>query len=160
MKTTKVSDNCIKLLHHFEGCKLKAYKCPAGVWTIGFGNTFYEDGSKVKEGDVITQERALSLCKAILVKFEQDVLRLVNRDLEQHEFDALVSFRYNAGASYKSNGQWKLFNIWSKAQRKDADMQSYWENLAVTGGGVKLNGLVKRRKAEAKLYCKGILDLS
>ncbi len=151
------SEQGIKLLHHFEGCKLKAYKCPAGVWTIGFGNTTYEDGSKVKEGDTITQERANELFKRIIKRFEQRVLEKIKRPLKQHEFDALVSFCYNAGTSYKNKaGQWVDYNIWKKAEAQDKDIREYWETLAVTGGGKKLPGLVRRRAAEVQLYIAGV----
>ena len=61
----KVNAEGYALIKRFEGCRLKAYKCPANVWTIGFGNTFYENGEKVKEGDVITQQRADELAKFI-----------------------------------------------------------------------------------------------
>ena len=61
----------LKLIKDSEGCKLKAYKCPADKWTIGFGNTFYEDGDKVKEGDTITKEEAYHLFYLISTKFEK-----------------------------------------------------------------------------------------
>ena len=57
----KTSNEGIKLIKRFEGCKLKAYKCAAGVTTIGYGNTFYENGNKVLIQDVISQERAEEL---------------------------------------------------------------------------------------------------
>ena len=50
----KVNEEGYALIKRFEGCRLKAYRCPSNVWTIGYGNTFYEDGTKVKDGDVIT----------------------------------------------------------------------------------------------------------
>ena len=54
------------LIKHFEGCKLTAYQCSANRWTIGYGNTFFEDGTPVKQGDTITQERADKLFDIIL----------------------------------------------------------------------------------------------
>lgn len=151
-----VSEQGIRLLHHFEGCKLKAYKCPAGVWTIGFGNTFYEDGSKVKEGDIITQERADSLFLNILKKFELTVLEKVKRPLKCFEFDALVSFCYNCGTSYRTAaGQWRDYDIWRRAQQKEDGMQKYWSNLAITAGGKRKEGLARRRRSEVRLYLKG-----
>ena len=62
MEVNKASRDLIK---HFEGCKLKAYKCPAGLWTISWGLTFYPDGTKVKEGDVITQQQAEDYFNAV-----------------------------------------------------------------------------------------------
>jgi lysozyme len=61
------------LIKKFEGCKLKAYKCPAGLWTISWGLTFYPDGTKVKEGDVITQQQAEDYFNAIVDDFAKKV---------------------------------------------------------------------------------------
>lgn len=146
-----VSNNCIELIKHFEGCKLKAYPDAKGIWTIGFGATFYENGRKVMKGDTITQERAESLLKAHLIRFEQIVLEKVKRPLKQQEFDAAVSFCYNAGTSYKTKGgTWKDYDLWKNITNNLPEklMKEYWEGLAITSGGVKLNGLVRRRKSE------------
>lgn len=154
-----ISQMGIDLISHFEGMRLEAYQDSVGIWTISIGCTFYEDGSKVKKGDKITQERAIQLFRNIIKKFEQMVLNKVKRPLSQHEFDAAVSFAYNAGTSYKSSGGWKDFSLWSNIQNKMplAEIKPYWESLATTGGGKVLNGLVRRRKAEAWLYCNGEL---
>jgi len=92
------SENCYSLIRHFEGCRLKAYKCPAGIWTIGYGNTQYEDGRMVKAGDEITQSRAATLLQLIVAKFAISTDMMVKQEIRQHEFDALVSFCYNIGA--------------------------------------------------------------
>jgi len=83
------SNKCYALIKEFEGCQLKAYKCPAGIWTIGYGNTQYEDGRPVREGDTITQERAEKLLKIIVEKFAISVEKSLKRYVKQHEFDAL-----------------------------------------------------------------------
>ena len=85
------------LIRRFEGCKLKAYQCSAKVWTIGVGNTFYEDGSSVKQGDVITQERADRLFVILLDQFAAQVRPLIKQPLNDNQFGALLSFAYNAG---------------------------------------------------------------
>ena len=65
-------------MHHYEGLKLTAYLCPAKVWTIGYGNTFYENGTKVKQGDKITKERADQLFINITnKKFAEPLLKLI-----------------------------------------------------------------------------------
>lgn len=151
----RTSNKGLDLIKHFEGCKLKAYQCTGGKWTIGYGATFYENGKQVKDGDVITQKRADELLIGLLVKFEQKVLSKVNRQLLQHEFDAAVSFCFNAGTSYKTKGgSWKDYDIWKNINNGliGDEMRTYWQNLAVTAGGVKLSGLVRRRKAEVEMY--------
>ena len=144
MKTGTAGINLIKL---FEGCKLTAYKCPAGIWTIGFGNTYYEDGSKIKEGDKITQERADALLANLLPKYEAIVKKKITIPLTQNQFDALVSYVWNTGGS---DTLYKLIN--NKAS--DAEIRTWFETKYITGGGHILAGLVKRRKAEADLFFK------
>ena len=85
------------LLKKFEGCKLKAYRCPAGILTIGYGHTSAAGAPEVKEGMTITQQQAEDILKADLVKYEQPVAAMVKVDLEQNQFDVLVDFAYNAG---------------------------------------------------------------
>ena len=141
----KTSQKGIDLIKKFEGCQLKAYQCPAGIWTIGYGNTFYEDGSKVKQGDIITQEKANSLLLHLLPKFEAIVGKNIQVNLTQNQFDALVSYVWNTGGS---NTLYGLIN--SKAT--PFSIRQWFETKYITGGGKVLPGLVARRKAEADLY--------
>ena len=90
----KTSDNGINLIKEFEGCMLTAYRCPAGVLTIGYGHT----GSDVKAGMKITKEKATELLKKDLIKFEKHVMKYDNvYHFNQNQFDALVSFAFNIG---------------------------------------------------------------
>src|SRR6218665_3122481 len=82
-----------------EGLVLTAYLCPANVWTIGYGNTYYSDNSKVKKDDKITKEQAEKLFESKLGFYETSVLKSVKGSLTQYQFNALVSFCYNVGAS-------------------------------------------------------------
>ena len=141
MKTSEVGKDLIK---KFEGVRLRAYKCSAGVPTIGFGNTFYENGVKVKMSDSITLERARTLFDILLPKYEKIVLNKVKRVLKQNEFDALVSHTYNTGGS---STLFKLVNA-------NLDCSSWWLNKYTTANGKKLKGLVERRKQEYELYSK------
>ncbi len=141
----KTSQKGIDLIKKFEGCKLKAYQCPAGIWTIGYGNTFYEDNSKVKQGDVITQDRANSLLLHLLPKFEAIVNKNIQATINQNQFDALVSYVWNTGGS---NTLYGLIN--SKAPV--SSIRQWFETKYITGGGKVLAGLVTRRKSEADLY--------
>lgn len=100
-------------------------------------------------GDKITEAQARELLAFHLTKFEKTALSKVKRPLKQNEFDALVSFCFNAGTSYKTaTGQQRDYEIWKRADKQTPGMKEYWEGLAVTAAGKKLKGLVRRRKAE------------
>jgi len=144
MKTAKKG---IDLIKKWEGCKLESYKCSAGHDTIGFGNTFYEDGTKVKPGDKITQKRAESLLINLLPKFENIVNKKITVSLTQNQFDALVSYTWNTGGSDT------LFNLINK-KASDKEIRTWFETKYITAGGKQVKGLVNRRKDEANLYFK------
>jgi lysozyme len=135
----------IALIKKWESCKLAAYKCSAGRDTIGFGNTFYEDGSKVKPGDIITKQRADTLFANIVTKFERIVTKNVKVIINQNQFDALVSHTWNTGGSNT------LFSLVSK-KASDSEIRNWFETKYITAGGKVLKGLVNRRKEEANLY--------
>jgi lysozyme len=132
----------VELIKEFEGCKLKAYLCPAKKATIGYGNTFYSNGSKVKIGDVITQEQADDLLRLILPEFESIVTKRIKVNLTQNQFDALVSHAFNTGGS---DTLFKLVN-------EGRDVRQWWTTRYIQGGGKVLAGLVRRRKAEYDLF--------
>ena len=135
----------IKLIKKWESCKLESHKCAAGLWTIGFGNTFYEDGGKVKQGDKITQQRADELFKNLLPKFESIVNKKIKVTLNQNQFDALVSHTWNTGGSET------LFNLVNTNSTSSA-IRMWFETKYITANGKELKGLVNRRKEEANLY--------
>lgn len=138
------------LIKSFEGCKLKAYKCPAGLNTIGFGSTFYPDGTKVKEGDVITKERADELFDAIADDFVKKVKPLIKKELSDNNFSALVSFAYNAGVgNLKNSTLLKKVNANPNDETIRAEFMKW-----VRANNKVLAGLERRRKAEADLYFK------
>src|SRR5689334_10414697 len=92
------SIKCFDFIKSKEGLRLKAYQDSAGVWTIGYGTIIYEDLKPVKKGDVITKERAESLIEREIVSKSAKVnAATVSVSLNQNQFDALVSFTYNAG---------------------------------------------------------------
>jgi lysozyme len=138
----------IDLVKSFEGLRLTAYKCSAGKDTIGYGNTFYEDGSKVKPGDKITVDRAVKLLEFILDKFEDSVEKLVTPELNENQMAALVSFAYNCGVgNLKSSTLLKKVN----ADPDDPTIADEFKKWTRANGKV-LTGLVKRRNAESILY--------
>ena len=147
MKLNKAGADLIK---SFEGCKLDAYKWSANKETIGYGNTFYEDGTPVKMGDKITKERAESLFELIADSFASKVKPLVTANVNSNQFDALVSFAYNCGiANLKSSTLLRKVN----ANPNDSTIAAEFEKWNKAGGKV-LAGLTRRRKAEADLYFK------
>lgn len=146
----QINKEGIDLIKKFEGCRLKAYKCPAGIWTIGYGNTFYEDGMKVKEGDVITQERAESLAAFVITQFAVTIAPFIKQPLTDNQFSACVSLSYNIGqGNFKKSSVFKKLNV-NPNDPTIADSFRLWNK----GGGQVLPGLVKRREAEIALYFK------
>jgi lysozyme len=136
------------LIKQFEGCKLKAYKCPAGLWTISWGLTFYPDGTKVKEGDVITQQQAEDYFNAIVDDFAKGVDVLVKSNVTANNFSAIVSFAFNVGM-----GNFRRSTLLRKvnANPKDPSIRAEFKKWVRANDRVLL-GLQRRRNAESKLY--------
>ena len=137
-----ISQEGISLIKKFEGCELEAYKCAAGVWTIGYGHT-----KNVKEEDSITKEEAETLLVNELMDYCNYVDLYVKVPLKQNQFDALVSWTYNLGpTNLQSSTMLKFLNAgdyhliptqikrWNKAK------------------GQVLEGLTRRREAEALMF--------
>ena len=138
----RISQEGVNLIKHFEGCRLEAYKCPAGVWTVGYGHT-----KEVKEGDAIEQEAAEAFLIEDLESFEQAVTRLVEVPLTQQQFDALVSWTFNLGAGNLAESTLlRKLNNYQYAEVPEQMMR--W----VRAGGQVLDGLIRRRAAEAALF--------
>jgi len=137
------------LIKTFEGLSLKPYKCSAGVPTIGYGNTYYENGVKVQMSDTpITKQRAEELLKHSADRYALKVANLLKKPVTQNQFNALVSFAYNVGSgALASSTLLKLVNI----NPNDAMISK--EFLKWTkAGGVKNKGLENRRIKESALY--------
>ena len=134
----------IDLIKHFEGCELNAYKCPAGVWTIGYGHI-----KGVSEGLSITQEQAEQMLLDELKEYENYINELVTVNLSQNQFDALVSWVYNLGpANLQSSTLLKVLN---SGDYSGVPAQIERWNKA---GGKVLEGLIRRREAESALFCE------
>ena len=148
-KITKISSKGIELIKSFEGLRLKPYLCSAKVPTIGYGNTFYENGKKVTLKDPeITESRATELLAWSLTKFEQYVDSYCSDDINQNQFDALVSFCYNLGpANLKSSTLLKKVNT----DPNDPSIEKEFLKWNKAGGRA-LAGLTRRRQAELALY--------
>ena len=130
------------LLKKFEGCKLKAYHCPAGVCTIGYGHTSAAGAPEVRDGMIITQADAEDILKRDIVKYEVAVMDLVKVKLTQNQFDVLVDFAYNAGV-----GNLKSSTMLKKINSGNLDMVPAELMTWTKGGGKVLPGLVRRRQA-------------
>lgn len=140
----KTSQTGIDLIKKFEGCRLDAYKCPAGVWTIGYGHT-----AGVTAEQKISQAQAEAYLRADLEKYEKKVEKYTDRyRWTQNEFDAMVSFAYNLGSIDKltANGTRTKAVIAEKIL------------LYNKAGGKVLDGLTKRRQAERKLFLSGAYE--
>ena len=135
----KINKSGLNLIKKYEGCKLTSYICPAGVLTIGYGHT----GKDVKPNQTITKKKAINLLKKDLARFERHV-QSYNYIYEwtDNEFSALVSFAFNIG----NIDQLTAYGTRTRSQIRRA-MLKY-----VKANGKTLQGLVKRRKAELKLF--------
>lgn len=144
----KLNKAGIELLHEFEGLELESYLCPAGVPTIGYGNTRYESGRKVKLGESITKERAELLFNWWVDKFAIKVRKELKVTLNENQFSALVSFTYNVGiANLRSSTLLKKVN----ANPKDTTIFGEFLKWKFAAGKAS-NGLIRRRQSEAELY--------
>jgi len=139
----QISDNCLNLVKQYEGFEAKAYKCPAGVWTIGYGHTL-----NVRPNDVITEAQASQLLKEELQSYAAKVAKIVPV-ATQNQFDALVSFAYNLGVNALGTSTLLKKHLAGDYKGTQAEF-ARWNKAA----GKVLQGLVKRRAAEAALYEK------
>lgn len=136
-----INNEGLSIIKESEGLSLKAYKCPAGVWTIGYGHT----GKDVKKGMVITEEKATELLKSDIARFEKHV-SAYNKiyNFTRNEFSALVSFAYNIGS---------IAGLTKAGTRTKAMIANKMLEYCYANGK-KLNGLYTRRQKERNLFLK------
>ena len=139
MRTSEAGVNLIKT---FEGCRTTAYRCSAGVWTIGYGHT-----TDVKEGMTITQHQCDVMLEVDIEQYENYVNDYVVVSLTQNQFDALVSWVYNLGPTNLRNST--MLKVLNAGKYDEVPYQMKRWNRA---GGKVLKGLVLRREAEAELF--------
>ena len=138
----QISKEGLSLIKRFEGCELKAYRCPANVWTIGYGHI-----KDVKEGDEITKEEAEYMLQEEMIEYEGYINDLVKVPLEQCMYDALVAWVFNLGPTNFSSSS--LLRVLNEKKYEEVPYEIKRWNKA---GGEVLNGLIRRRKAEALLF--------
>lgn len=163
----KVSDKALKVIKHHEGTRLKPYKCPADLWTIGTGHLMYPEQARLPmkrvKGDepmirsefplkpedfrTFTQEEVDDILKRDLVTFERGVERYCPVELTQGMFDALVSFSFNLGL-----GGLQRSTLRQKLLRGDKEGAAEEFLKYTIGGGKVLKGLVSRRNDERALF--------
>lgn len=154
----KISSIGIDLIKHFEGLHdgdlkqigLQPKKCPAGIWTMGYGTAMRDKNGNFLKGNVmpkvtITEQEAEVLLGKTIDIFENIVMRKIKISLKQNQFDALVSYTYNTGGSDT------LFKLINKKAPHD-QIKKWFETKYITSNGKVFAGLVARRKAESKLY--------
>lgn len=146
MDEMRITENGVELIARYEGCRLQAYKCPAGVWTIGYGHT----AGVQPENTLPSEAEAKKLLKEDLKKYGDYVNACVRKGqirfpLNQSMFDALTSFCYNCG-----NG-----SLQKLVDGRDAGTVADKMLLYNKGGGRELPGLTKRRKEERELFLRG-----
>ncbi len=160
------SEKGLALIEHYEGIRSLAYRCPAGVWTIGMGTTIYPDGTPVKEGDRISYEQAKDYLTHDLRKIEYQLGQMLTIRLLQHQFDALVSFAYNVGCNalrkssllrYVNDGDTNTsieiaFLMYTKCPGAPGIDDDHDGQIDEPGEKQDSPGLTKRRKSEAWLF--------
>jgi lysozyme len=144
----KINQAAIDLIKEYEGFEAKAYKCPAGVWTIGYGTTAAAGvGIAPEAGMVIGQSEAEGYLHAALDKFSSQIALAIKAPINENEFGAFLSLAYNIGATaFKKSSALRHFNAGDKGAAADAIM--LWNKAR----GKVLAGLVRRRTAERALF--------
>ena len=149
----KISQNCISLIKHWEGFYSKAYLCPANIPTIGYGTIRYPNGQKVRMGDIISEPVAEACLHHECAECARGVTEAVKVDINQNQFDALVSFTYNLGiGAFRGSTLLKKINAGEFDEAaKEFDR---WVHIIENGAKKKLEGLINRRQEERSLFEK------
>ena len=156
MRTSQIGSDLIK---YFEGLHdgnlkeigLQPKKCPAGIWTEGYGHAMRDTkgnflkGKTAPKATILNATQAETLLAKDLEAFELLVIKKLNRKVKQNEFDALVTFVFNCGVSQ---------TLFQMVNSNNPMLKTWWVSHYITGQGnpKPLKGLIERRKAEAKLY--------
>lgn len=142
----KCNDAGIELIKKFEGFSPRVYLCPAEYPTIGYGHVV-KDGESFDDG--ITEEQAEDILRSDVIIAENAVKNQVRVPLNSNQFSALVSFTFNLGS-----GSLQASTLKRRLNAGHYDEVPYQLMRWVFSGGVKLNGLVRRREAESELWCR------
>ena len=145
----KIDKKGLSLIAEFEGLSLKPYKCSASIPTIGYGSTYYENGTRVQMSDApITKQRAEQLLQHTADRFASKVVNLLKKPVTQNQFNALVSFAFNVGSgALASSTLLKLVNV-NPNDIMIAKEFLKWNKV----NKVPVQGLTNRRIKESALY--------
>ncbi len=143
----KVSEEGLDLIKRFEGLRTTSYRCPAGVWTIGYGHTSMAGPPTVAAGMTISEAEASAILQRDVETFAREVAACLGVRLNDSQFSALVSFAYNVGI-----GSFRKSSVLAAINAGDFSAVPRRLQLWVKAGGRRLSGLVKRRAAEAELF--------
>lgn len=143
----KMCDEGLELIKAQEGFSSRAYRDPAGVWTIGYGHTSMAGSPRVREGLEISRPEAGNILRRDVERFADGVRRLLTRNLSDRQFSALVSFAYNVGL-----GNFERSSVLRAVNAGDFEVVPRRLSLWVKAGGRTLPGLIRRRAAEAALF--------
>ncbi len=147
----QVSAEGLNLIKRFEGLRTTSYRCPAGVWTIGYGHTSMAGPPAVTSGMAISEVEASAILQRDVETFAREVEACLGVRLNDSQFSALVSFAYNVGI-----GNFKKSSVLAAINAGDFAAVPRRLQLWVKAAGRRLPGLVKRRAAEAELFAKEI----
>jgi lysozyme len=142
-----MTEEGLALIRRFEGFRGQAYKCPAGIWTIGYGHTEGAGPPQVAGGMTISEAEAERILAADVALFAKGVAACLRRSLSDNQFSALVSFAYNVGLANFRNS-----SVLAAVNAGDFAAVPRRLQLWMKGGGRVLPGLVTRRAAEAALF--------
>lgn len=150
----QISDVGLAFIKSWEGFEPQAYQDVAGVWTIGYGHTEgFKDGC-FAEGTVVTEGEAQALLHKDIAPREKATAELVSVNLQQYEFDALVSIIYNIGA-----GNFRRSTLLRRLNQGDRDGAAeaflMWNKASIDGELREVRGLTRRRRAERAMFLGG-----
>lgn len=144
-----IPKQAVEFIKKYEGFRANAYRCPAGIWTIGYGTTFYPDGKKVEEGDVINIEDATFCLYDFIKKYclqqVEDIEKVIGK-LNDNQKTSIISLVYNIGSCAFEKSKCKKFIL--KNDIENACKNWDW----IKANGKILNNLIKRRNEEIKLF--------
>lgn len=150
----KASQDAYKLIRHFEGLRLKSYRCSAGTWTVGWGHT----GSKIKGPMTIDRPEAERYLQEDVYFFEKQLFKMLTQKPLQHEFEAMLSWMFNVGeGAVQKSTLLKNFNLGQK--REAAGEFLRWNKQRKNGQAIPVAGLTLRRQVERHLFVTGDLKL-
>ena len=149
----KASRSALEAIIVYEGLKLKAYKCPAGIWTIGIGHTGTVNGQTIQEKMVITEAEAMELLQEDVAKIDKYLnSQPFCKRLTQCQYDALTSFIFNVGQRAFETSTMRKKLCLNEPDKDVAAEFGRWVYGTANGKKVILPGLVKRRRKEAAMF--------